>query len=89
MWATYVCATVCPCPWPTLFILPSQLSGPALFDAGSMKPVYMRTGLKQMVEATRPNWDKPVQQVLSSGDELFVTDPVLGDTQVYVRIAMG
>jgi ubiquitin-activating enzyme E1 C len=52
----------------------SQLKKPSFAVGG--KPLYMQAP-KQLEEAMRPNLQKPLNELFSSGDELTITDSTL------------
>jgi ubiquitin-activating enzyme E1 C len=47
----------------------------------SVKTLYMRKPVA-LEKATRVNLDKPLRELISSGEELVVTDPVFPDTSL-------
>jgi ubiquitin-activating enzyme E1 C len=59
---------------PTVIEQYRQLKRPSFTLGG--KPLYMQAP-KPLEEATRPNLEKPLKELLSSGDEITITDSTL------------
>ena len=57
----------------------SQIGAPSI--TSSSKTLYMRKPVA-LEKATRGNLDKPLKELMASGEELVVTDPVFPDTSL-------
>ena len=62
-----------------------RLSGPSLVS-GSGKTLYMPKPVA-LEKATRPNLNKAMASLIEPGEELVITDPVLGGKPIKLMIA--
>lgn len=62
-----------------------RLSSPSLVSANG-KTLYMQKP-PMLEKATRPNLDKPLSTLLSSGEAISVTDPLLESTNVAIEVS--
>merc|ERR1719253_2217001 len=60
-----------------------RLKAPSVTSASTT--LYMRKP-KALEKATRPNLDKPLAELMASGEELVVTDPVLPETSLVLVV---
>jgi ubiquitin-activating enzyme E1 C len=56
-----------------------RLKAPSVTSSG--KTLYMRKPVA-LEKATRVNLDKPLKELITSGEELVITDPVFPDTSL-------
>eukprot|EP00549_Striatella_unipunctata_P011911 CAMPEP_0118683788 /NCGR_PEP_ID=MMETSP0800-20121206/6252_1 /TAXON_ID=210618 ORGANISM="Striatella unipunctata, Strain CCMP2910" /NCGR_SAMPLE_ID=MMETSP0800 /ASSEMBLY_ACC=CAM_ASM_000638 /LENGTH=433 /DNA_ID=CAMNT_0006580361 /DNA_START=6 /DNA_END=1307 /DNA_ORIENTATION=- len=65
-----------------------RLKAPSITVGGSGTTLYMQKP-PSLEQATRPNLDKPLGKLISSGEELTITDPVFPEISVGLKIVFA